>query len=46
MGIESQNRKNNLEKHRRRLVVNNQSKLRNMFKMVPSKPILTSVLKR
>mmetsp|Transcript_6841 Transcript_6841/g.6366 ORF Transcript_6841/g.6366 Transcript_6841/m.6366 type:complete len:150 (-) Transcript_6841:2-451(-) len=45
-GEGSLHRRNNLNQQRARLVMNNESKIRNMFKMIPSKPILSSVLKR
>jgi hypothetical protein len=38
--------RSNLHKNRNRFVMNNDMKIKNMYKMVPSKPIMTSVLRR
>jgi hypothetical protein len=37
--------RSNLQKHRNRMVMNNGEKIKNIYKMVPSKPIMTSVLR-
>lgn len=37
--------RSNLQKHRNRMVMNNGEKIKNIYRMVPSKPIMTSVLR-
>lgn len=38
--------RSNLQKNRNKLVMNNGQKIKNIYKMTPSKPIMTSVLRR